>query len=245
LAGLPADLFLHGQPRFTTFIRYCKENKVVPDYVCWHFPPDVVKEAEECRKLLKAESIQVKGLMVNEYCLAHEQYAGKTAWLIAQIERAKIDLSCHAIWGDEGKGNLDGVLFDARQATPKGQWWAYQRYAVLSGGLVSAKPSAKIDLVASRDDHGKIVRVLLGNKGDLQGDVTVRFQELDKAAYLRDGGRVPVVVERIPDNKGGAVAAVQTVIDARLPIRDNRLDVTIPWTSDRDAFAVRVGPGQE
>ena len=26
--------------------------------------------------------------MVNEYCLAHEQYAGKTAWLIAQIERA-------------------------------------------------------------------------------------------------------------------------------------------------------------
>jgi Flp pilus assembly CpaF family ATPase len=52
-------------------------------------------------------------------------------------------------------------------------------------------------------------------------------------------------VERIPEDKGGAVAAVQTVIDARLPIRDNRLDVTIPWTSGRDAFAVRVGPGQE
>ena len=234
-----------GQPRFTDFIRFCKENKVVPDYVCWHFPRDVVKEAEECRKLLKAENIQVKGLMVNEYCLAHEQYAGKTAWLIAQIERAKIDLSCHAIWGDEGKGNLDGILFDARQAIPKGQWWAYQRYAVLSGRLVSTTPSAKIDLVASRDEHGKIVQVLLGNKGGLQGDVTVRFQGLDKAAYLREGDRIRVVVERIPDNKGGAVTAVQTVVDARLPIRDNSLDVTIPWTSDRDAFAVRVGPGRQ
>ena len=234
-----------GQPRFTAFIRFCKDNKVEPDYVCWHFPHDVVKEAEECRKLLKAENLQVKGLMVNEYCLAHEQYAGKTAWLIAQIERARIDFSCHAIWGDEGKGNLDGILFDARKTIPKGQWWAYQRYAALSGRLVSTTPSAKIDLVASRDEHGKIVRVLLGNKGGLQGDVKVSFQGLDKAAYLREGDRIHVVVERIPEDKGGAVAAIQTVIDARLPIRDNSLDVTIPWTSDRDAFAVRVGPGQE
>ncbi len=234
-----------GQPRFTTFVRFCKENKVVPDYVCWHFPRDVVKEAEECGKLLKAENLQVKGLMVNEYCLAHEQYAGKTAWLIAQIERAKIDFSCHAIWGDEGKGNLDGILFDARKATPKGQWWAYHRYAAMSGRLVSTTPSAKIDLVASCDDHGKIVRVLLGNQGGLQGDVKVRFQGLDKAGYLRESEGIRVVVERIPENKGGAVVALQTVIDARLPIHDNSLDVTIPWASDRDAFAVRLGPGRQ
>ena len=233
-----------GQPRFTAFIRFCKENNVVPDYVCWHFPRDVVKEADECRKLLKVEQIQVKGLMVNEYCLANEQYAGKTAWLIAQIERAKVDLSCHAIWGNEGKGNLDGILFDARKAVPKGQWWAYQRYAALSGRLVTTTPSGKIDLVASRDQHGKTVQVLLGNSGGLQGDVTVRFQGLDKAAYVRQGDQVHVVVERIPEDKGGAVVAVQTIVDSRLPIRDNSLDVTIPWTSDRDAFSVRLDPGQ-
>ncbi len=205
----------------------------------------MIKEADDCRKLLKVEQIQVKGLMVNEYCLAHEQYAGKTAWLIAQIERAKVDLSCHAIWGDEGKGNLDGILFDARKAIPKGQWWAYQRYAALSGRLVSTTPSAKIDLVASRDDHGKIVQVLLGNKGGLQGDVTLRIQGLDKAAYLREGDQIHVVVEQIPENKSGAVAAVHTVVDTRLPTHDNTLDVTIHWTSDRDAFAIRIGPDQQ
>ena len=233
-----------GQSRFAAFIRFCKDNKVVPDYICWHFPRDVVKEADDCRRLLKTENIQVKGLMVNEYCLADEQYAGKTAWLIAQIERAKLDLSSHAIWGDEGTGNLDGILFDARRAIPKGQWWAYNRYAELSGRLVSTTPSTKIDLVASRDEHAKLLQVLLGNKGGLQGDVKLHFQGLDNVAYLREGNQVRVVIERIPENKGGAVTAVQTVIDARQPIRDNSLDVTIPWASDRDAFAVRLGSGK-
>jgi hypothetical protein len=231
-----------GQPRFTAFIRFCNDNKVVPDYVCWHFPRDVVKEADECRKLLKAEQIQVKGLMVNEYCVAREQYTGKTAWLIAQIERARIDLSCHAIWGGEGKGNLDGILFDARQAIPKGQWWAYERYGAMSGRLVATVPSDKIDLVASRDDRAQAVRVLLGNAGGVQGDVTVRLLGLDKAAYVQESGRVHVVVERIPEDKGEAVTNVQVFLDDRLPVRENTLDVPIPWTSDRDAFVVRIGP---
>ena len=232
-----------GQPRFTAFIRFCKEHRVMPDYVCWHFPKDVVKEADECRRLLKEENIQVKGLMVNEYCLAKEQYAAKTAWLIAQVERAKIDLSCHAIWGDEGKGNLDGILFDARKAEPKGQWWAYQRYGELSGRLVVTTPSGKIDLVASSDERGKRARVLLGNSGTFSGDLTVRFQGLSKAVYLREGNEVHVVVERIPEDNGGAVTDVQLVLDNRMTVRDNTLDVTIPWTSDRDAVAIRLGPG--
>jgi hypothetical protein len=174
----------------------------------------------------------------------YEQYAGKTAWLIAEIERAKIDFSCHAIWSDEGKGNLDGILVDARQAIPKGQWWTYQRYAALSGRLVSTTPSTKIDLVASRDEQQRITHVLLGNKGGLQGDVTVSFHGFDKAAYLREGDRIHVVVERIPEGTGGTVTAVQTVLDTRLLIRENLLNVTIPWTSDRDAFAIRLGPSQ-
>ena len=88
------------------------------------------------------------------------------------------------------------------------------------------------------------MQVLLGNKGGWQGDMKVSFHGLDKAVYLREGDRIHVVVERIPEDKGGAVTAVQTVVDSHLPIRDNSLDVTIPWTSDRDAFTVRLGPNQ-
>jgi hypothetical protein len=146
----------------------------------------------------------VKGLVVNEYCLAHEQYAGRTAWLIAQVERAKIDLRCHAIWGDEGKGNLDGILFDARNGVPKGPWWAYQRNGALSGRLVVTTPTGRIDLVASLDESGKTAQVLLGNKGGMQGDVTLRVQGLDKAAYLRHGDQVHIIVERIPEESSNA-----------------------------------------
>jgi hypothetical protein len=86
--------------------------------------------------------------------------------------------------------------------------------------------------------------VLLGNAGRFSGNVTVRFQGLDKATYLREGEQVHVVVERIPDDKGGAVPSLQTVLDALVPVRDNAIEVTIPWTSDRDAFTARLGPGQ-
>jgi hypothetical protein len=79
----------------------------------------------------------------------------------------------------------------------------------------------------------------------LQGDVTVRFQGLDKAAYVREGHRIHVVVERIPENKGGAVGNLQTALDTRMPVSDNALDVMIPWTSDRDAFVVRLGSNQQ
>jgi hypothetical protein len=145
---------------------------------------------------------------------------------------------------DEGQGNLDGILFNGRKRVPKGQWWVYQRYGSLSGRLAATTPSAKIDLVASLDERGKTAQVLLGNAGGLQGNVTVRFQGLDKAGYLQEGGQVHVGVERISEEKGGPVTKVQKVLDTRLPVRDNVLDVVIPWTSDRDALAVRLGVGQ-
>jgi hypothetical protein len=36
------------------------------------------------------------------------------------------------------------------------------------------------------------------------------------------------VVERIPEDKGGAVAAIQTVVNTRMPVRNQSLDVVIP-----------------
>jgi hypothetical protein len=45
--------------------RLRKDNNVLPDYICWHFPKDVIKEADECRRLLKAEHLQDWPLMVN------------------------------------------------------------------------------------------------------------------------------------------------------------------------------------
>jgi hypothetical protein len=83
--------------------------------------------------------------------------------------------------------------------------------------------------------------VLLGNAGKLTGDVLVRFTDLDKAPWLPKDGKVHATVERIPDDKGAAVLALPTVSDEDLAAKDGVLEVTIPWTSDRDAYAVHLG----
>ena len=232
-----------GHPRFTGFVLYAKANKVVPDYLCWHFPKDMVAEVREARALVAREGLTLKGIAINEYTLKEQQYAGRTAWLIAQIERAGVDESCHAIWGDEGKGSLDGVLFDAKAGTPKGQWWAYERYARITGRLVETVPSDKIDLVAGKDEKTRTARVLLGNVGKFDGDLKVRFTGLAQAPYLVGDGRVRVLVEMIPENKGQFVQDLPIVSDQTVEVKDGAVEVTIPWTSDRDAYSICLSRG--
>jgi hypothetical protein len=231
-----------GTDRFNEFIDYAAKYGVMPDYLCWHFPKDMVAEAALCREYLTNRKIAVKGFMVNEYCLKDEQYAGKTAWLIAQVERAGIDATCHAIWGDEGKGNLDGILQDPRKAVPRGQWWCYERYAGITGHLVRTVPGPKVDLVAGRDAITKTARVLLGNAGGFTGTVTLAFEGIETAPYLTAGGRIRVTVERIPEADGGAVTSLPVVSDGEIPLAGPALEVPISWTSDRDAYAIRLSP---
>jgi hypothetical protein len=71
-----------GDARFSEFLRYCHNQQVPPDYLSWHFwdSRNLLQEVEDCRKLLAELYIRVKGIMINEYCSAEEQYAGKTAF---------------------------------------------------------------------------------------------------------------------------------------------------------------------
>jgi hypothetical protein len=229
-----------GQDRFDEFVRFCQQHNVVPDYLCWHFPKDAVKEARTCRALLNRHGIKVKGLMVNEYALQRDQYAGRTAWLIAQLERTGIDAACHAVWGDESKGNLDGIIADPKNDAPKGQWWVYRRYAEATGQLVRTQPGRRIDLVAARDDRRNRVNILLGNAGGFRGDVHLHVDGFGAGEFLKSSGRVRVVVERIPENDGQAVHESSVVWEQTVVVRADMLEITLPWEHERDAYAVRI-----
>jgi len=250
-----------GSERFVNFLKFCKRNQVVPDYFTWHFPKDIVKETQYCRKLFRELGLNVKGLMVTEYGRKEEMYSGRIAWLITQIERARLDASCRANWGD---GHLGGVFVDARKGLRKGQWWVYQRYADITGMLVTTEPGRYIDLVAGKDKKRRVVQVLLGNKGSAAvtsdgtfrhspgsgpdgsgaavGDVAVRFTGLEKTPWLIAGGRVHVVVERIPENEGKAVTGPVVVTESDVRVRGDSITIGIAWTDERDAFVVRLTP---
>jgi len=244
--------------RFRQFLEFCKENDVAPDYFCWHFPKDTVAEAKYIRDLLAELQIEVKGLMVAEYCFEENMYCGRTVWEIAQLERANIEYACRASWWSP----LGGILADPKQGTPKGLWWAYKRYADITGTLVHTEPSEHIDLVAGIDDKTETALVLLGNKGsaarassgtftdaakgdlergaDSSGTVTVRLTGLGKAPWLLKDGKLRVFVERLPGGDG-AVESPPVVMESEMGTNGDSLDIMIPWDNERDAFAIQLG----
>jgi hypothetical protein len=229
-----------GQPRFDDFLLHCKTNGVVPDYITWHFPNDTVAEVRYCREFCARWAIPIKGIIVNEYCLKQDQCAAATAWHLAQLERARVEGACHAIWGDERNHNLDGILVGG---APRGQWWVYQRYARISGRLLGSTPSPSADLAAVADPKAKKLRMLLGRRGDVGLHLEVRLDHLDALPFLAKQEKVQVQVEQIPDNDGAAVTNLPIVSAQTATVVGGRANFVIPWLALRDAYAVQISPG--
>ncbi len=229
-----------GRPRFDDFLRYCKTEGVVPDYVTWHFPNDATAEVRYCREFCARWGIGIKGIILNEYCLKQDQYAGATAWHLAQLERARVDGACHAIWGDERNHDLDGILLGA---TPRGQWWVYRRYAELTGQLLLSTPSASADVAAAAESGQKKLRLLLGRRGNFGLHLEVRLEHLDALPFFTKQDTLRLQLERIPDNDGAAVSDLPMGAGQTAAVVGGRASFVIPWLSPRDAYAVQISPG--
>ncbi|HUJ75847.1 MAG TPA: hypothetical protein VL359_13375, partial [bacterium] len=184
-----------GQRRFDEFLLYCRAHGALPDYITWHFPKDTPGEVRACREFCAREGIQVKGILINEYCNAHEQTAANTAWHLAQLERARVDGACHAVWDDTRHYDLDGILLGN---APRGQWWVYRRYAEMEGRLLGATPSANVEAAAAADSRARTLNVLLGRRGGTGLRVVVRLDHLDALPFLAGEGSVRIMGEQIP-----------------------------------------------
>ena len=226
-----------GMERFAEFLSYAKRNGVPPDYVSWHFPPDAVKEAGDCRALLKSEGISA-GLQINEYVLKDEQYPAKTAWHIARIERSGVDASCHAVWADEDTGTLDGLLTAA--GATNGTWWVYRRYADITGHLLATTPSGNIELAAGTDSGRKTALVLLGSSNNFTGTVKLSLSHLDRASYLINDGKLPAIIEAIADVK---LERPTVIFKGDLQFNGQSLEIPVPWEDSRSAYVLRLGIG--
>jgi hypothetical protein len=228
-----------GDAAFTNFFYFAKTNHVVPDYVSWHFPRDVVAEAETARTFFSSAGTAIKGISINEYCNPSEQYVGRTAWLIAQLERAKIQSACHAIWG--GDSDLDQtIMLTNREWMPKGQWWVYQQYAEIQGNVVQTTPSDGIDLVASINTNAKTAKILLGNRGLVTNNVSVILTNLS-SSLVSATGTTHVLLHMIPENNNGVVTNLIMVTNRAFAVSNGQMSFSFPWASVRDAYSVTVG----
>lgn len=227
------------------FLLYCKANNCVPNYLSWHFPSDPVSQANEMNQFMAANNIHVDGIIINEYTLSSQQTAGKNAYLIAQLERAKVSAAMHAIWGSTGSGQLDGILTPATDGNQKlATWWVYKAYGDMSGKIVSTIPSANIELLAALNDNPRLLKVLLGCRAQAgQGVIKVKFLNITPE-ITNNNTSVHFTLQRIPDalNAGAITPTIPTQFNSDVTIAyGNKVTLLITWNSEYDAFTFNVG----
>jgi hypothetical protein len=236
-----------GQPSlgwFTTYLDHVNENDVIPDYLSWHqlvtySDPQVSRAILD--NLLSARSIIVQGYQVNEYgdCCNDEQQPGPSVWYLGRFERNHID-ALRANWGMAGDlyAGMGGLVTSSGE--PLGVWWAYKRYADISGQLVRVTAGSEIDGVAGVDSEMHQSIFVLGNRG-VSGSVRVEINGFDNTPYLLEDGQTNVLVERLPSGSE-AVAAPEIVFDELMAVEDNTLILMLDWSNPLDAYAVTLTP---
>lgn len=225
------------------FVLWAKANNVMPDYLSWHFSTDPLKDANELRELLKQNNIVNVKMMINEFLWESDQTsAAKYAWHILRNDRAEIE-ACPSNWVSFAIGS--GNLFEnptTKEIETAGRWWVQKRYADMTGSIVrtihSDNAQPLVEIIASKDNSKSEIRAILGANGDLSNkNVLVNFNNMDTTPYIQEGGKVKVIVEKI---SSGVISAPEVVISRTYSVKNNCLEVIVPWEDQHDAYSIVI-----
>ncbi|MFG1649491.1 cellulose binding domain-containing protein [Micromonospora sp. NPDC049275] len=226
------------------YLDYVKANNVVPDIFSWHsLPGDPVANVAAANTTLGSRGIpHTRPYQINEYGASNEQNPGDGAWYITRLERAGAD-GLRANWASGGNlhNDLGNLLIhnSAGQYQTKGEWWVYRFYAGQTGTVVATTPSAGYDAYATKDTG--TAKVLIGG-GRTTGNIAVSLQGLNGTSGLVVNNQVRVVVQRIPDNNGGAVTGPVTVQDQVVSVNGNSATVNVANSNVNDAYTITLLP---
>ncbi|MEO3876259.1 ricin-type beta-trefoil lectin domain protein [Nonomuraea sp. B12E4] len=237
LAGVPST-----GGWWTQYLDYVKANNVVPDIISWHsLPSDPVANVATANTTLGSRGIaHPRPYQINEYGASNEQNPADGAWYIARLERAGAD-GLRANWagGNNLHNDLASLLVrnSAGQYQPKGEWWVYRFYGSQTGRLVSVTPSSNYDAFATKANGN--AKILVGG-GTTTGNVAVGLQRIDTTSGIVQNNQVRVLVERIPNNGGGAVTGPITVQNSVVTLTNNGTTVNLPHTAIDDTFTITL-----
>ncbi|WP_234045021.1 RICIN domain-containing protein [Streptomyces adelaidensis] len=230
---------------WTAYLTYVKANNVAPDIYSWHaLPSDPVTDVARADSTLAAAGLtNTRPYQVNEYGVSNEQNPGRGGWYISRLERAGVD-GMRANWAS-GSGLHDNearllTKNSAGQYLPLGEWFLYRYYGSQTGNVVQVTAGTNTDGVATKDNSVRNAKILLGSNGNT-GTVTVGLNRLDTTSVV-ESGRVRAIVQRIPNNGGGAVSGPVTVSDQTLTVSGNAASVSVPWTDASDSYTVTLLP---
>ncbi|MFE7273368.1 cellulosome protein [Streptomyces sp. NPDC057623] len=225
------------------FLKYAKDNDVVPDVMTWHelsSPATVRTSVAKYRQWEREIGIGPLPINVNEYGHNfHLSVPGQVVQWVSAIEESKIDADL-AYW------NIDGNLNDSAVEANKGngQWWLFNAYGQMSGHTVQVTaphPNQQYTLqgVATLDQGKKQSRALFGGKS---GDADVVFRNIDRDLF---GTKVRATVQEIPwTGQVGDSAQPLRLADQEVAVGEDGT-VTLPMTgmNEMSAYQVILSPG--
>jgi hypothetical protein len=140
--------------------------------------------------------------------------------------------------GAELHGGMGGLVTVSGE--PMGVWWAYKRYADITGQMVTVTAGESMDGVAGVDEGMRRAIILVGSRA-IHGDVVVQVQGFDAAPYLLDDGHVNVLIERIP---AGQDVMTELPVDSNqvMTVTDNTLLLTWDWENPYGAYVITLTP---
>ncbi len=221
------------------FISFCKANNVMPNYISWHFPSNVVQEVAQMKQVLADSAVtNVQGFQINEYLGPSLQYAGENAFMIAQLERAGVNAAMHAIWTND-TGYLDGIITNEANGNKKNAtWWVYKAYGDITGNILNTTPGNYVDVVAGLSNSPRALNMLLGTRPTLPaGNVKVKFINLTPQV-TNNVGTVHIRLLHIPDIAGGSLcSSPQVIMDKDVVVTyGSTMQLIINWNSVYDAY---------
>ncbi|PBC70374.1 broad specificity phosphatase PhoE [Streptomyces sp. TLI_235] len=230
---------------WTTYLNHVKSTNSAPDIYSWHaIPHDPVTAVGSANSTIAAAGLSnTRPYQINEYAGVEQHNPGGGGWFISRLERAGAD-GLRSNWGG-GPGLHDYAANlltknSSGQYLPKGEWFLYRYYGSQTGNIVNLTPGANTDGLATKDSTARNAKILLGSNGNT-GNVTVNLGRLDTTS-VPENGQVRAIVQRIPNNGGGAVTGPVTVSDQTLAVNNNSASVNVPWTDAADGYTVTLLP---
>jgi hypothetical protein len=246
VSGIGYENINSGISKMTDFVDYCKANNCIPDIWNWHFGGDnLYTQVTAVRSYCLSVGVHdVIGIF--EYLNAPRvKFPCRTAYQIAMIEEAEVDIAIRANWGSVNHvpGSLCGTLIYPT-TDKRGTWWVYNQYGKMTGERVNySSTTGDVKVLASIDNASATSIVIIGNKysdvnlNAYSGNVNFTLNNIEPAS----GTTVHVTLQEIPYNNHGVVNSLPNpVIDQDMTVSNNAIGFTLDYSTNSSAYKLTV-----
>lgn len=241
------------------WLLWVKENDVLPDILCWHFPEpqQIVHQVNHVKQFMAEHNIDIDKISIAEMILGSNKFnPSRAVLLFANLERCGpiVINAAKGCWPDDAEdglmnsycgcnmGRLNHLL--TRDMKPRAIWWAYKAYADATGMLVEVTPnsSKRVDAVAIFDRDSRQVNIVIGNDGPAAAKIVVDMKNLSSVGFLPSRGDIHVEALHIPMTGPEPLDKPVATIDRTVRVKDGRLELQLDDVGSKDAYVIRLSP---